>query len=177
MRGGQIFRDVVADENAHDDDFRMKLPNVLVQNLPVFARPGGGDSKVINLHVRNLLLQQSQEVVGKGHCRSDGKGVTQYGQAPNARSLVPLKIRAGIAEVVTSKSSAVIMTRNKLVGVDGVGNQHGLPQAGAVKSETILRQEKREGHVEGGEFKKSGGLPPYQANGIEPRMLPYPKPD
>src|SRR5262249_4122419 len=39
MRRGQTFGDVIADEDAHDDNIGLELPHVLLQDLAIFARP------------------------------------------------------------------------------------------------------------------------------------------
>src|SRR5437879_1284089 len=97
-RCGQAFGEVMADENRHQHEIGVKVPDLVLQDLAILAESRPGHAKIVDFDLRAALLEKGQVIVGERDNGSDGKGVSECRNAPNPRTFVFLELRPGIPQ-------------------------------------------------------------------------------
>src|SRR6266849_4960046 len=119
----QRLGDVVADEERHEDEIRLKSQGVFSQDRKIFARSYPGYAKVVHFESRLGSLEQRQVIIGERNGGADREGIAESGDAIDPGTFLAPKFRTRIAQAIAAKSASVITSRGKPISVQWLAGQ------------------------------------------------------
>ena len=98
----QRLGDVVADEDRHQYEIRLKRQCVVSQDGIVFTRSGTGNAEVVHLDAGLCSLEQREVIVHKGDGGANREGIAESGNAIAPWAFCLLKIWTREAQAIAA---------------------------------------------------------------------------